>query len=173
MSDFYLHFTLGLPHLYTMLTLYDCTYVLSQHFFLSSSVIGRITLHGFPTATLSEGISFTTTLPAPITTLLPIVTPGITCTPAPNHTLFPYFNWICIFQTPIPPLEINRMSRCMESAIRSNEHIIPERNSACIKHNQIVICIKVFTCRYTISVIAPKVRFNVNFFSRFSQDLFY
>jgi len=57
MSDFYLHFTLGLPHLYTMLTLYDCTYVLSQHFFLSSSVIGRITLHGFPTATLSEGIS--------------------------------------------------------------------------------------------------------------------
>ena len=89
MSDFYLHFTLGLPHLYTMLTLYDCTYVLSQHFFLSSSVIGRITLHGFPTATLSEGISFTTTLPAPITTLLPIVTPGITCTPAPNHTLFP------------------------------------------------------------------------------------
>ena len=40
MSDFYLHFTLGLPHLYTMLTLYDCTYVLSQHFFLSSSVIG-------------------------------------------------------------------------------------------------------------------------------------
>ena len=89
MSDFYLHFTLGLPHLYTMLTLYDCTYVLSQHFFLSSSVIGRITLHGFPTATLSEGISFTTTLPAPITTLLPIVTPGITCTPAPNHTLSP------------------------------------------------------------------------------------
>ena len=89
MSDFYLHFTLGLPHLYTMLTLYDCTYVLSQHFFLSSCVIGRITLHGFPTAKLSEGISFTTTLPAPITTLLPIVTPGITCTPAPNHTLFP------------------------------------------------------------------------------------
>lgn len=106
MSDFYLHFTLGLPHLYTMLTLYDCTYVLSQHFFLSSSVIGRITLHGFPTATLSEGISFTTTLPAPITTLLPIVTPGITCTPAPNHTLFPtlciLFEYL-ISETPLKP----------------------------------------------------------------------
>ena len=89
MSDFYLHFTLGLPHLYTMLTLYDCTYVLSQHFFLSSSVIGRITLHGFPTATLSEGISFTTTLPAPITQPSPMVTPPHTVTFPAIQQLFP------------------------------------------------------------------------------------
>ena len=35
-----------------------------------------ITLHGFPTATVLDGISLFTTLPAPITTLFPIVTPG-------------------------------------------------------------------------------------------------
>ncbi len=62
---------------------------MSQLLFASSLVIRRITLQGFPTATLSDGISFTTTLPPPITTLLPIVTPGITCTPAPIHTLSP------------------------------------------------------------------------------------
>ena len=31
---------------------------------------------GLPTATLLEGISFTTTLPAPMVTLSPMVTPG-------------------------------------------------------------------------------------------------
>mgnify|MGYP001652864033 CR=1 FL=1 len=51
---------------------------LSQQVFLSSSVIARITLHGFPTATELFGISFITTLPPPITTLSPMVTPGIT-----------------------------------------------------------------------------------------------
>lgn len=51
--------------------------------------MGRITLHGLPTATELLGISFTTTLPPPITTLLPMFTPGITCTPAPIQTLSP------------------------------------------------------------------------------------
>jgi len=51
---------------------------LSQQVFLSSSVIARMTLQGLPTATESLGISLTTTLPPPMTTLLPIVTPGIT-----------------------------------------------------------------------------------------------
>ena len=49
----------------------------------------RITLHGLPTATELSGISFTTILPAPITTLLPIVTLGITCTLGPIQTLSP------------------------------------------------------------------------------------
>ena len=35
-----------------------------------------ITLHGLPTATTSDGISFVTTDPAPMVTLSPIVTPG-------------------------------------------------------------------------------------------------
>ena len=51
---------------------------LSQQVFLSSSVMARITLQGFPTATELSGISLITTLPPPMTTLLPIVTPGIT-----------------------------------------------------------------------------------------------
>ncbi len=51
---------------------------LSQQVFLSSSVIARMTLQGLPTATESLGISLTTTLPPPMTTLLPSVTPGIT-----------------------------------------------------------------------------------------------
>lgn len=48
-----------------------------------------ITLHGLPTATLFSGISFVTTLPAPITQLSPIFTPGNTTTFPPIHTLFP------------------------------------------------------------------------------------
>lgn len=136
MSDFYLHFTLGLPHLYTMLTLYDCTYVLSQHFFLSSSdtrtdhltwisyshAVRRNIFHDYASCADHYVASYRYSGHHLYTCAKPYV--------------ISYFNWICIFQTPIPPLEINRMSRCMESAIRSNEHIIPESNSACIKHNQ-------------------------------------
>lgn len=51
---------------------------LSQQVFSSCSVMARITLQGLPTATELSGISLTTTLPPPITTLLPIVTPGMT-----------------------------------------------------------------------------------------------
>ena len=48
-----------------------------------------ITLHGFPTAITFDGISFVTTLPAPIIVLSPIVTPGSTITFPPNQTLLP------------------------------------------------------------------------------------
>ena len=50
-----------------------------------------ITLAGFPAATLSDGIFFVTTLPAPITTLSPIVTPGSIILSAPIKTLLPIF----------------------------------------------------------------------------------
>src|SRR5690625_6941705 len=56
---------------------------------LSCSVISRITLHGLPAAKLLLGISFTTTLPAPITQLSPIVTPGQTTTFAPSQQSLP------------------------------------------------------------------------------------
>ena len=58
-------------------------------FFYFSLYISFITLQGFPTATLFDGISLFTILPAPITTLSPIVTPGSTTTFPPIHTLFP------------------------------------------------------------------------------------
>ena len=48
-----------------------------------------MTLHGFPIATEFSGISFVTTLPAPITELSPMETPGSIITFAPIHTLFP------------------------------------------------------------------------------------
>ena len=46
-----------------------------------------ITLHGFPTATVFDGISLTTTEPAPMVTLSPMVTPGRMVTLPPIHTL--------------------------------------------------------------------------------------
>ena len=61
----------------------------SLYLYLSSSVISRRTRQGLPTATTPEGISRVTTLPAPITVLSPIVTPGSTVTPAPIQTLLP------------------------------------------------------------------------------------
>lgn len=51
--------------------------------------LGATTLQGFPYATVLLGISFVTILPAPITTLSPIVTPGKIITPPPIHTLSP------------------------------------------------------------------------------------
>ena len=48
-----------------------------------------IGLHGLPTATQLFGISFTTTLPAPITTLFPIFTLPIIVTFTPRVTLSP------------------------------------------------------------------------------------
>lgn len=42
-----------------------------------------MTRAGFPTATLSEGMSFVTTLPAPITQRSPMVTPGQMIAPPP------------------------------------------------------------------------------------------
>ena len=48
-----------------------------------------ITLQGLPTAIEFEGISFVTTLPAPMVTLLPMVTPGRMVTLPPIHTLSP------------------------------------------------------------------------------------
>ena len=54
-----------------------------------ASVIGVYHGHGFPTATTLSGISFTTTLPAPITEFFPIVTPGTIIVPAPIQTFSP------------------------------------------------------------------------------------
>ena len=48
-----------------------------------------ITRHGFPAANTPAGMSRVTTLPAPMTLSEPMVTPPITRTPAPNHTLSP------------------------------------------------------------------------------------
>ena len=48
-----------------------------------------ITLHGLPTAIVFEGMSFTTTEPAPILTLSPIETPGSIVTLPPIQTLLP------------------------------------------------------------------------------------
>ena len=67
-----------------LITLYIISYTNYRSYFISF-----ITLHGFPTATLFDGISLFTTLPAPITTLSPMVTPGRTTTFPPIHTLFP------------------------------------------------------------------------------------
>ena len=55
----------------------------------SSSVISRITLQGEPAAITPAGISFVTTLPAPITLPSPIETPPTTVTLAPSHTFSP------------------------------------------------------------------------------------
>ena len=48
-----------------------------------------IILQGFPTATTFDGMFLVTTLPAPIDTLSPMVTPPIIFTPPPIQTLLP------------------------------------------------------------------------------------
>ena len=56
---------------------------------LSSWVISRITRQGLPAAKVWAGMSFVTTLPAPMTQPSPMVTPGQMTTLAPSHTSLP------------------------------------------------------------------------------------
>ena len=51
--------------------------------------MARSTRQGLPAATTFAGMSRVTTLPAPTTTLSPMVTPGVTTVLPPNQTLFP------------------------------------------------------------------------------------
>src|SRR5699024_8954748 len=60
-----------------------------QSYCRSSSVMLRITRQGFPAAITLSGISFVTTLPEPITTLFPMVTPGLITLLPPIQTLSP------------------------------------------------------------------------------------
>lgn len=77
----------------------DCKMIIKYLYLLNSYIfthnknfyIRFITLQGFPTATLLGGMLLFTMLPAPITTLSPIVTPGSTTTFPPIHTLLPTF----------------------------------------------------------------------------------
>jgi hypothetical protein len=48
-----------------------------------------ITLQGFPTAILFSGMSFVTTLPAPMIQFFPMITPGRTITLDPSHVFAP------------------------------------------------------------------------------------
>ena len=61
-----------------------CLLIQMLYAYISLSIY-FITLHGFPTATQLSGIERVTTLPAPITLFLPIVTPGKTMLPPPIH----------------------------------------------------------------------------------------
>ena len=51
--------------------------------------MARITRQGLPAATTLSGRSFVTTLPEPITTLSPMVTPGLITLLPPIQTLSP------------------------------------------------------------------------------------
>src|SRR5215510_13004369 len=53
------------------------------------SVISRMIRHGFPAANTPSGMSLVTTLPAPMTALEPIFTPGQITAPPPTHTSDP------------------------------------------------------------------------------------
>src|SRR5690606_34926619 len=53
------------------------------------AAISRMTRHGFPAANAPAGTSRVTTLPAPMTLLDPMVTPGRTFAPPPIHTSEP------------------------------------------------------------------------------------
>ena len=67
-------------------------YLASKQIFTKKWRINKfldIILQGFPTATEFDGTSFVTTLPAPTTTLSPIVIPGNTITPAPSQQFLP------------------------------------------------------------------------------------
>lgn len=77
----------------------------------SASVICRITLHGFPTARECGGISFVTTLPAPITQPSPIVTPPVTTTLLASQQLSPIVIGFAYSSSYAVPSGLNLMLR--------------------------------------------------------------
>lgn len=63
-----------------------------------------MTLQGLPKATVLLGMSFVTTLPAPMTTLSPIVTFGKIIEPPPIQTLSPIVTGaVCVLQNSKEP----------------------------------------------------------------------
>lgn len=98
----------------TGLSLYICN---SGLFYIRKFYrFARITLQGLPAAITLSGISLVTILPAPITTLSPIVTPGKIIAPPPIHTLFPMITGaVCVLQNSNEPSSFGSPKRVIAS----------------------------------------------------------
>ena len=123
---------------------------------MSFSVIFLITLHGFPNAITPDGISFVTTLPAPITVLLPIVTPGSTVTFAPIHTSSPTVIGNAISS---PSARIFASMACpsrRKDTTRCNKNIITKAYLCPVKYRAVIICVKIVPDRNIESIITIK-----------------
>lgn len=98
----------------TGLSLYICN---SDLFYIRKFYrFARITLQGLPAAITLSGISLVTILPATITTLSPIVTPGKIIAPPPIHTLFPMITGaVCVLQNSNEPSSFGSPKRVIAS----------------------------------------------------------
>ena len=118
--------------------------------------MARMTLQGLPTATELLGISFTTTLPPPITTLLPMVNSGHHLNARTDPHIIAHGNRIGIFQALISTLRINRVSCRVETAVGRDKYIIAKRHFSSVKNNRVVIGKEVLADLDIVTVIASK-----------------
>ena len=78
------------------------------------------------------------------------------------------YNRSSIFQALISPFMIDRMPRSMETARRRKKDVVSECHTACIKNDQAVVCIEVFTHFDSVTVITPEIRLDMNMLPAFS-----
>ena len=93
-------------------------------FYLSSFFNFRITRQGLPTAIESEGMSFTTTLPAPMMQRSAVLTNSNRKASFYRFATFNVVNW---------------MVRSQELAVRANLSIGTDRDYASVEHRAVVV----------------------------------
>ena len=67
-----------------------------------------------------------------------------------------YCDGISILQSLVAPLKVDGMSCRVETAVRSNEHIITKPNLCCIEDNEVVVRIEVLAYLDIIAIVAPE-----------------
>ena len=87
-----------------------------------------MTRQGLPTAIESEGISLTTTLPAPMMQRSPMVTPGHTVTPPPNQQFSPMVIGEASFDGFATLNVVDGMIRSQKLAVRTNLCVATDGN---------------------------------------------
>ena len=67
-----------------------------------------------------------------------------------------YCDGISILQSLVAPLKVDGMSCRVETAVRSNEHIITKPNLCCIEDDEVVVGIEVFAYLNVIAIVSPE-----------------
>ena len=121
---------------------------------LSLSDIVRNVRHGLPTANTEGGIFFVTMLPAPITELSPMLTPGNMVTFPPIQTLSPMCTGRERHNAFVALRGVERMFHGINTYIWTNENIVADDDLGFVKNSQIKIANKVFSNRDLCSKVA-------------------
>ena len=99
-------------------------------------------------------MSLVTTLPAPMTQSLPMVTPGSTWTPAPN--VVPHGDGPCVLPAGVPARSVHGVARRVEAAARRDENVIPEAHRGAVQNGETVVGEEFIPYGDVLPIVAPE-----------------